>query len=401
MPFQYKLARFSLLLLEAYPFLGEVCVRVEKYTNDTHGFASTDGYRLYLNENKMNELPEETLNFILLHELLHIILCHRYPKDISYHEKVLWNISFDLIVNWLLLEMEHELQNNNIPIIPSTNTYICSDDLSDDPSHKIAKSFIHQSYQQGILSEHPPLFVEISWKSFTAQILNTADFVFDVLDIEGLSNAPSWGEISELLASCAKRAGNRGIPRHLKELMNEYIMGRKLPWFLILKRFIEASMNADDADYCPPDSRFTYRKTILPAPKTDDNALNNALVVLDVSSSVDRDELLTQLWHVRSVLCDLEFSGFILSFGSTVYQESILTDKESLKRYVNELNVGGGTEWSSVVQHIKVNYPTAKPIIVFTDGHFFSFDKGMKNVIFIVKGIAPGVLRKLGNVIET
>jgi len=376
-------------------------MRVEKYCNDAQGFAATDGYRLYLNEDKMNELPEETLNFILLHELFHIILYHRYPKDINYHERILWNISFDLIANWLILIMEHELRHNNIPVVPSTNTYICLDDLSEDPSHKIANAFVQQTHQQGVFSENPPLFVEISWKSFTAQILNTADFVFDVLDIEGLSNAPTWGEISELLTSCAKSAGNKGIPWHLNELMNELLKGRKLPWFLILKRFIEASMNTDDADFYPPDNRLIYRKTILPAPNVDDKALNNALVVLDVSSSVDRDELLTQLWSVGTVLCDLEFSGSILSFGSSVYQESVLTDKESLKRYVNELNVGGGTEWSSVVQHIKENYPTAKPIIVFTDGYFFSFDKGLKNVIFIVKGKAPSELRHLGNVIET
>ena len=401
LPFKYKIARFSLLLLEAYPFLGEVCMRVEKYVSDTHGYAATDGYRLYLNENEMNELPEETLNFILLHELFHIILYHRYPKDITYQEKVLWNISFDLIVNWLIQEMEHELRYHNIPIIPSSSTYICSDDLSDDPSHKIAYAFIQQTYQQGVLSEQPPLFVEITWKSFVAQILNTADFIFDVLDLEAISNAPTWGEISELLASCAKSAGNKGIPRRLKELMNEFIKGRKLPWFLILKRFIETSMNTDDTDFCPPDNRLLYRKTILPASNIDEKALNNALIILDVSSSVDRDELLAQLWQINAVLCDLEFSGFVLSFGSTVYQESVLTDRESLKRYVNELDVGGGTEWSSVVQHVREHHPTAKPIIVFTDGHFFSYDNGLKNLIFIVKGKAPSELRKLGNVIET
>jgi len=401
LPFQYKLSRFSLLLLKAYPFLGEVCMRVEKYISDTQGYAATDGYRLYLNEKKLNELPEETLNFILLHELFHIILYHRYPKDIAYHEKILWNISFDLIVNWLIQEMEHELCYHSIPIIPNKSTHICSDDLSDDPSHKIANAFIQQANQQGVLSEHPPLFVEITWKRFSAQILNTADFIFDVLDLDTMSDAPTWGEISELLASCAKRAGNKGIPRHLKELVNEFIKGRKLPWFLILKRFIEESMKTDDADFCPPDNRLLYRKTILPAPNIDDKALNNALIILDVSSSVEKNELLEQLWQVNTVLCDLDFSGFVLSFGSTVYQESVLTDKESLKRYVNELNVGGGTEWSSVVQHIKENYPTAKPIIVFTDGHFFSFDGGLKNVIFIVKGKAPSELRNLGHVIET
>ncbi|MCL2820960.1 MAG: hypothetical protein FWD38_09090 [Oscillospiraceae bacterium] len=194
-PFQYKLARFNMILLEAYPFLGEVCMRVEKYTNDLHGFAATDGYRLYLNENKMNDLPEETLNFILLHELLHIVLYHRYPKDITYHEKILWNISFDLVVNWLILKMEYDFRYKNIPIIPDSNTFLCSDDLSKDPSHKIASAFIQQAYQQGVLSEHPPLLYEITWKSFTAQILNTTDFIFDIIDISENPNAPTQGEI--------------------------------------------------------------------------------------------------------------------------------------------------------------------------------------------------------------
>jgi len=43
MPFPYKLARFSLLLRKAYPFLGELCMRVEKYRKEQRGLASTDG----------------------------------------------------------------------------------------------------------------------------------------------------------------------------------------------------------------------------------------------------------------------------------------------------------------------------------------------------------------------
>jgi len=76
MPFEYKLARFSLLLRKAYPFLGELSMRVNKYRKDINGIAATDGKNLYLNEKLMNELPEECLNFVLLHEILHIILRH-------------------------------------------------------------------------------------------------------------------------------------------------------------------------------------------------------------------------------------------------------------------------------------------------------------------------------------
>ena len=113
LPFKYKLSRFTLLLREAYPFLGEVCMRVEKYSNDAHVLAATDGYRLYLNEDALDMLPEESLNFVLLHELFHIILMHRYPKESQYYEKRYWNISFDLIVNWLIMSMEYELRSNN------------------------------------------------------------------------------------------------------------------------------------------------------------------------------------------------------------------------------------------------------------------------------------------------
>ena len=400
LPFKYKLARFSLVLRKAYPFLGEVCMRVEKYRAETRGIAATDGLRLYLNEKEMNKLPEEAFNFVLLHELFHIILRHRYPKEAQFYEKIYWNIAFDLIVDWLIFNMEIELKHNNLSILPISGAYMCSDDLSDDPSHRIASAFVQQAIQQGVLSDSPPVLVEIEWKTFKAVLPNTADYVFDVLDIDTSNGAPSETDIKELLASCAKAAGNKGMPRFLKGLMDELTRGRKLPWYLILRRFLEASREADDFDFCTPDTRVLYSEMILPASNEEDKALNNALVVLDVSSSVSKEELLDQIWQIKAVLNELEFSGSILSFGSNVYQEALLTDKESLKRFIDELKVGGGTDWAEVVQHIQQKIPNVKSIIVFTDGQFYSYDTGLRNVIFVVQGESPDILRTLGKVIE-
>ena len=117
MPFQYKLARFCLLLRKAYPFLGELYLRVEKHHRTQAALAATDGFRLYLNTKRLNELPEECLNFVLLHELLHIILRHRYPKNMPFHEKIFRNISFDLVANWLLMSMSLELKHKGLPIM--------------------------------------------------------------------------------------------------------------------------------------------------------------------------------------------------------------------------------------------------------------------------------------------
>ena len=400
LPFRYKLARFCLLLRNAYPFLGEVCMRVEKYSKDMRCLASTDGRRIYLNEIRMNELLEESFNFVLLHELFHILLWHRYPKDAQFYEKIYWNISFDLIVNWLILGMEFELRQHGLPILPISDTFLCLDDLSDDPSHRIANAFVQQAIQQGILSDSPPVFVVIKWKTFEATIANTADIVFDVLDADGADNAQSSSYMRELLASCMKAAGNEGLPWRLQGLMDELVNGRKLPWFIILKRYIEASMSPEEFDFCPPDKRMLYCGMLLPASNMDDKALNNALIVLDVSSSVSRAELAAQIWQIKTVLSDLEFSGSILSFGSEVYQETLLTNRESLEKFIGDLNVGGGTDWAKVVKHIREKHPRTKPIIVFTDGYFYSFDTGLKNVIFVVMGKAPGALSSLGKVIE-
>jgi len=398
--FKYKLARFSTLLIKAYPFLGEVCMRVEKYKNYSFGMAATDGYRLYLNDIEMNNLPEESFNFVLLHELFHIILTHMYPRHFQYYEKIYWNISFDLIVNWLILSMQYELKQNNLPVIPIKETSLCNDDLSADLSHVIAKTFIQQAKDQGILSEKPPVFVEITWKSFNAYILNSADYVFDVLDNGLFGNTPTEGAINELLASCLKSAGNKGVPWKLQGLIDELVKGRNLPWYLILKKFLEESFKNDDFDFNPPDKRLLYSKIIIPASNTDDKSINNALIILDVSSSVAKDELTQQLWQITTVLSDLEFTGSILSFGSSVYQEANITNKESLKYFINELEVGGGTNWDLVVDHVKEKYSSSRPIIVFTDGYFYQFSEGLKNVFFIVNGKAPESLKKLGKVIE-
>lgn len=145
LPFSYKLARFSMFLYKAYPFLGELCMRVGKYRKEDLALAATDGMRLYLNTEKLNALPEESINFILLHELFHIILRHRYPKDMPYYEKIYRNIACDLTVNWLLLSMSNELKNHGLTIIPVPGTALSSDDLSNDPSDVIAKAFIQQA----------------------------------------------------------------------------------------------------------------------------------------------------------------------------------------------------------------------------------------------------------------
>jgi len=221
------------------------------------------------------------------------------------------------------------------------------------------------------------------------------------LDIkDGVASPPTDADIEALLADCTKSAGKDGLPWNLRYLMDELTSGRKLPWFLILKRYLETGKDSEDHDFCPPDKRMLYSGMILPGGTDGGETLNDALIVLDVSGSINKEELLAQIWQISRILSELDFSGSIISFGSKVYQEAKLQDKLSLKNFIDGLEVGGGTDWADVVRYVKEKKRRAKPIIVFTDGYFYSYDTGLSDVIFITQGEPAKELKNIGKIIQ-
>jgi len=314
-------------------------------------------------------------------------------------ERIYYNIAFDLTSNWLIMRMEWELKRNKLPIAPIADTCLTTDDLSDDTAYKIAASFLQQAEKQGAMSSNPPSVIHIQWKSFEVDVLNLGSYLSDVL-CESEYNFPhSDTDIQELLSSCREKAGTGGLPEHLRGLLDESLRGRKLPWHILFKRYLEEA-KGDESDFLPPDKRMLYNGMILPYNNEDIMALDNALIVLDVSSSVEKGELMAQVWQICSILNELKFNGSIIAFAGDVHQKAFLTDKPSLKKFIDELAVGGGTDWEKVVEYVNRQIPVPKPIVVFTNGYFFSFAEGLSNVIFITQNEPPSGLKKLGKIIK-
>jgi predicted metal-dependent peptidase len=401
MPFNYKVARFSILLRHVYPFLGELCMRVKKHRKTSEGLAETDGYHIYFNEEAMNAIPEEQFNFVMVHEILHIVLRHSYPDEMPFWQREYYNIAADLVINDLILhEMQSKLKWGGLPVIPVEGSAVSPDCLAEDPSNRITKAFLEQAIAQGVTGAEPPIVVELVWKNFITQILNHS-YIMDIITGHGGEEDKSQkeSEAKELLEACQKTAGCDGLPNSLLEKL-EAITSRKLPWQVILRRYIEAIKGMDEQGFCPPDKRTIYSGMILPGENEEDKGLNNAIVVVDVSSSVGRDELSAQLWQVGRLLAELQFDGEILSFSGAVEKKGLLTDKKSLEAWVDGLPVGGGTSWLSVVNYVEKERKGARPIIVFTDGYFYSFETTLKNVILIVQGEYPEELADVGKVIR-
>ena len=85
-------------LLEKHPFYAVLLLRM-KYSLDEHcETAYTDGERIAFNPDFMDSLDDGELDFVLMHEVMHVVLdhCGRTKDD---YDPQLFNIACDIVVN--------------------------------------------------------------------------------------------------------------------------------------------------------------------------------------------------------------------------------------------------------------------------------------------------------------
>ena len=93
-----KLIAARIVLLIKAPFFGHIAMRL-KLTNadEWSNTAATDGRHLYYNSTFINELPSKQVEFLVAHEVLHIVYDHLGRR--GHREPRLSNIAADYVVN--------------------------------------------------------------------------------------------------------------------------------------------------------------------------------------------------------------------------------------------------------------------------------------------------------------
>ncbi len=80
-------------LMRDLPFYGEMLSHFDIVESSISQTAATEGRRIYYNPGFFEELSKGACNYVILHELLHIILRHTYR---GYGKnKIIWNVASD------------------------------------------------------------------------------------------------------------------------------------------------------------------------------------------------------------------------------------------------------------------------------------------------------------------
>ena len=99
-------------LLVKYPLFGSIIANTEFVEDKGTKTASTDGSKIFYNEQFVNKLSEDEQVFVFAHEICHIAFDHIYRSENK--DRELWNIATDAVINGLLKEDGLEVLENAI-----------------------------------------------------------------------------------------------------------------------------------------------------------------------------------------------------------------------------------------------------------------------------------------------
>lgn len=339
-------------VLCTHGFYGLLLMHMKFALNEEIKTASTDGEKTYFAPKFLDRISDSELDFVLMHEVLHVVLQHCSRK--GDRNRLLFNIACDIVVN------SNILKSNNMNIKSITlREFGVSMHIAPDG-------------EEGYLYTAEQVY---------DMLLNNADKVkYDSWD-----NHDDWGKfdattevyegwIKHFKDACAsmeqrKKCGNVEIPLFAQRFLNE-LKSPQVDWRTVLNDFVQEDVN--DYSFSPPDKRFSDSPFFLPDFNDRIESVKDVLFFVDTSGSVDIEDLTAAYSEIKGAIEQFSgaLSGKLAFFDCSVKQPIYeFSDVESLLK-VKPVG-GGGTNFFSIFKYVKTNLIDQLPcvMIILTDGY--------------------------------
>lgn len=356
-----------LKLISRYPFFGYLLMQSGIYENNQIPTACTDGLNIYFNSEFFNSLSEKELEFVLCHEVLHLVLSHISRKGDRHI--IRWNIAIDFATNEIL-------HNANVGEAPPRTLYdpqfkgLCAEEIYE----KIQVEEISIcSCNSGSGSKKGKKKSKGSSSSGSDKGDENKDGVcpkcggqgFDSHDYESIKGKEQeqegkWKGVLETAAYKAKQKGN--LPGGLEHIVNE-ILQPKIPWQTLLQRYL-ASRSKADFKWIPPNKRYIWQGIYLPRVHYDPSL--KAVIVLDSSGSISDQELNEFVSEVIGMMrCGFDYTLWILTCDAIIQTTQKITKNQGYTPI--QIKGRGGTSFKKPFEWIEKERIDADVLIYFTD----------------------------------
>lgn len=340
-----KFIKSRVKLLKKSPFFGTILLHTEYELTDSIETAATDGSTLLINEEWMCSQSEDNFNGVLLHETLHMALCHiDRTKDLS--DLMLANIAADIVVNGII-------KDNKISL-PEEAIY--DDDLKHLSVREIY-SILKEKQQKN--KDH--ISEKYGNKPVNECLKNKGEGANPSTKESKISNKSKWEDIINKAKTVAKmrQAGVKGsgMARVFKELLEPSIN-----WKDALYKYVTASR----ADFEGYDRRFIHDQLYI-----DDVGGNRVHVAafVDTSGSVDEELLQNFLSELFFAINSMRgTTGHLYYFDTKLYPQGKIEDLDGVPKPVGL----GGTSFVPIMSELNKitseNSHVQTIGIIYTDG---------------------------------
>ena len=353
------LQKFKMDMMRAKPFYGDILMKVPVIEDPEIPTACTNGRVIRYNPDFFRSLKESERNFILLHEVFHILLLHWKRQGERDHE--IWNIAADWIVNGMLQRISYELPKY-VKFAKPINGIFNDNYLWASSTEDMYKKLMEE-YNKSKKKKH------FNGKAFecNGHLISRSVAVADLEISDEVEEGAILKEVRSMIGETIKRRGlaeSSYVPREILGLAET----RRLPWKRLLNDFLTERVD-EESSYYTPERKYIHMDLIVPGIGKIDDKLDDIWAFVDTSGSINNKELgefMTQLYRISKEF-DCVFNIAFWDTSVTDVYKNVCDKEEVLKCMPNS---SGGTDINCVYKYINENKIKPEVMLILTDGYF-------------------------------
>lgn len=352
-------------LLEKHPFYAVLLLKMKYSLDEKCDTAYTDGTRIAFSPDFMDSLTDSELDFVLMHEVLHVVLSHcaRTQKEFV---PELFNIACDIVVNSNIL-LSNDMDISTITIGKYGESMHTLPDGSEgylytaeDVYRKLVAEVKSHSRKSSGKGEDTSFDDHGKW-----QILKgdgeDGDASQDALDEMNARLLNAY----EAVKALGKTAGN--IPAGIERAIGKLIRPQT-DWRTVLNDFVQTEIN--DYSFMPPDRRLQDQEFFLPDFNEEEDFVQDILFMIDTSGSMSEETVTACFSEIRGAIDQFNgrLAGYLGYFDAAVVPPVEFSSVDELQ--VIKPVGGGGTSFACVFDYIRDEMQDRRPaaIVILTDG---------------------------------
>ena len=348
--------------------------------------AYTDGERIAFSPTFLEELSDKELDFVMMHEILHVVLQHCLRGEDKDNER--YNIAADIVINSTIMH-ENDDKASSITLSKYGESMHIAPDGKEGYLYTAEEVYeMLQSKQKNSDSgnEKSKKAGNVASKNGRAGKVQQSRKNMDKPVAKRWDDHSQWGKFEEdsrlrdvwvkNFAECCEAINvrealnNRGTLPMFAQRMLEKLKKPQTDWRTILNDFIQEEIC--DYSFSPPDRRFQDSPFFLPdfnEMGKNDN-VSDILFFIDTSGSISDNDMTTAFSEIKGAIdqYDGKLKGWLGFFDAAIIEPKPFSSFEEF--IVIKPAGGGGTDFQIIFEYVDQHMKDKEPncIIILTDG---------------------------------